>query len=60
MKIIIDRNFPNSKQLAIVEIDLKECYLPYAIRDAITLALEIDGFKKETIDEVFNRIPIEN
>ena len=59
MKIIIDRNSPNSRQFAIVEIDTKECSYPYAIRDAITLALDLDGFSKETIDEVFYRMHLE-
>ena len=59
MKIIIDRNSTESRQFAIVEIDTKECYYPYAIRDAFTLALDLDGFSKETIDEVFNRMPLE-
>ena len=59
MKIIIDRNLTESRQFAIVEIDTKECSYPYAIRDAITLSLELDGFSKETINEVFYRMPLE-
>ena len=57
MKIIVDRNTPDSRQFATVEIDTKHCYYPYAIRDAIQLALELDGYSKETINEVFNQMP---
>lgn len=57
MKIIVDRNTPDSRQFATVEIDTKHCYYPYSIREAIQLALELDGFSQETIDEVFNQIP---
>lgn len=57
MKIIVDKNTPDSRQFATVEIDTKHCYYPYAIRDAIQLALELDGFSKETINEVFYQMP---
>ena len=53
MKIIVKRN----EQEAEVTIDLKDVYHPYAIRDAIQLALEIDGFTEEIIAEVFNQMP---
>lgn len=53
MKIIIERNQSES-QTPIVTIDTKTCHYPYAIRDAIELALELDGYSKETINEVFN------
>jgi hypothetical protein len=43
------------RQTPIVTIDTKTCHYPYAIRNAIELALEIDGYSKETINEVFNR-----
>lgn len=56
MKIIIERNQSES-QTPIVTIDTKTCHYPYAIRDAIELALEIDGCSKETINEVFGRMP---
>lgn len=52
MKITVKRN----EQQAEVTIDLKGVHYPYAIRDAIQLALEIDGFTKKTIAEVFNQI----
>ena len=52
MKIIIERN-QNERQTPIVTIDTKTCLYPYAIRNAIQLALEIDGYSKETINEVF-------
>lgn len=38
MKIIIDRN-NDEQQLPIVTIDTKNCHYPYAIRNAIQLAL---------------------
>ena len=53
MKIIIKRN----SQRPIVTIDTKNCYHPYAIRDAMKLALELDGHSKETINEVFGIYP---
>lgn len=40
-----------------ITFDLKDVHSPYAIRNAIKLALEIDGFTKETIAEVFNQMP---
>lgn len=52
MKIIIERNQSES-QTPIVTIDTKTCYYPYAIRNAIKLALEIDGYDESTINEVF-------
>ena len=52
MKIIIERNQIES-QTPIVTIDTKTCHYPYAIRNAIMLALEIDGYDKGTINEVF-------
>jgi len=52
MKIIIERN-QSERQTPIVTIDTKTCHYPYAIRNAIKLALEIDGYTKETINEVF-------
>ena len=55
MKIIIDRNTPDSKQFAVVEIDTKYCHYPFAIRESIELALKLDGYSEETIDEVFCR-----
>ena len=55
MKIIIDRNTPDSRQSAVVEIDTKHCYYPYAIREAIELALKLDGYDERTIDDVFCR-----
>ena len=56
MKIIIERNQSES-QTPIVTIDTKTCHYPYAIKNAIELAMEIDGYSKETINEVFGRMP---
>ena len=56
MKIIIERN-QSERQTPIVTIDTKTCHYPLAIRNAIELALEIDGYGKETINEVFGRMP---
>jgi hypothetical protein len=53
MKIIINRNTPDSRQSAVVEIDTKYCHYPYAIREAIELALKLDGYDERTIDDVF-------
>ena len=54
MKIIVERN-QDERQTPIVTIDLKTCYYPYAIRNALELALELDGYDASTIKEVFNR-----
>lgn len=56
MKIIIERT-ENETQRPIVTIDTKTCYYPYAIRNAIELALELDGYDQSTIKEVFNQMP---
>ena len=55
MNIIIDRNSLSERQSAVVTVDTKHCHYPYAIREAIELAMELDGYTKETIDEVFGR-----
>jgi len=55
MKIIIDRNTLDSRQSAVVEIDTKYCHYPYAIREAIELALKLDGHDERTIDDIFCR-----
>jgi len=55
MKIVIKRN----EQSAEHTIDLKDCHYPYSIRDTLELALELDGYTKETINEVFNRMPVD-
>ena len=55
MKIIIKGK--GDPQTPKVTIDLKTCSYPYAIRNAIELALELDGFTKSTIKEVFNQMP---
>jgi hypothetical protein len=52
MKIIVKRN-----EQPKITFDLKDVHSPYAIRNAIKLALEIEGFTKETIAEVFNQMP---
>ena len=52
MKIIIERK-QSEIQTPIVTIDTKTCHYTYAIRNAIMLALEIDGYDKGTINEVF-------
>lgn len=54
MKITVDRN-NYERQTPIVTIDTKTCHYPYAIRQSLILALELDGYTKETIDEVFNQ-----
>jgi hypothetical protein len=56
MKIIVERN-NNERQSPIVTIDTKTCHYPYAIRNALELALELDGYTKETIKEVFGIMP---
>lgn len=58
MKIIIEIN-QGEGQTPVVTIDAETCLYPPAIRNAIELALEIDGYSKGTINEVFNRIELE-
>lgn len=50
MKIVvkIDEQHPE------ITIDLNRVYYSYAIKDAIVLALQLNGYTKETIAEVFN------
>jgi hypothetical protein len=54
MIITINRN-NEERQTAIVTIDTKSCNYPYAIREALQLALKLDGYSNNTIDEVFER-----
>jgi hypothetical protein len=53
LKIVVRRNEREPK----ITIDLKGVHYPYAIRDAIKLALEIEGFTEQKILEVFNQMP---
>lgn len=55
MKIIIERK-NTERQFPVITIDTDSCYYTYAIRDALKLALKLDGFPKETIEEVFNTL----
>ena len=55
MKIIINRK--DESQTPKVIIDTKYCIHSYAIRNVIELALELDGYSKETIREVFGIMP---
>jgi hypothetical protein len=54
MRIIIDRT-NEERQTPIVTIDTKSCNYPNAIREALELALKLDGYTDNTIDEVFGR-----
>lgn len=56
MKISINRNC-DEIQSPDIEIDLSKLTYPYAIRHAIELALELDGYTESTIDEIFGRGP---
>jgi len=56
MKLIIERN-EKEHQGANVTIDTKELIYPYAIREALELALELDGHSEQAIAEVFYRRP---
>ena len=54
--MIITINRTNEeRQTAIVTIDTKSCNYPYAIRETLELALKLDGYSDNTIDEVFGR-----
>jgi hypothetical protein len=54
--MIITINRTNEeRQTAIVTIDTKSCNYPYAIREALELALKLDGYSNYTIGEVFEK-----
>lgn len=53
MKIIIQRN-QDERQSPVVTIDLDSCHYPYAIRQALKLALDLDGYTPGVITSVFN------
>lgn len=54
MKIIVKNN-SSERQSPEVTIDTSTCHYPYAIREALQLALELDGYDEKTIKDVFNR-----
>jgi hypothetical protein len=54
MIITVD-NSNTERQQAVVTIDTKHCIYPYAIREAIEVALRLDGYSEECIDSVFGR-----
>jgi hypothetical protein len=43
------------RQKPIVTIDTETCHYPYAITEALELALRLDGHDEGTISNVFNR-----
>lgn len=43
------------RQKPIVTIDTKTCLYPYAIMEALQLALRLDGYDESTIKQVFNQ-----
>lgn len=49
IKIIIKRN----EQQVEHTIDMTDCDYPYAIREALELALQLEGYSEEVIKEVF-------
>jgi hypothetical protein len=51
MKIIVQQNSDTAK----VEIDTKNCNYQWSFRDALILAMTIEGFQKSFIDAVFNQ-----
>lgn len=51
-------NRTNEPQKAIIIIKTDHLVFPYSIRNTIELALKLDGYTKETIDEVFGRTHI--
>lgn len=50
MKIVVKTN----EQTPEITIDFKDVHYAYAIGDALRLAMKIDGFTQETINDVFN------
>ncbi len=57
MRIIIDNRDFDSTQRPLVTIDTHTCTYPYAIRNAIELALKLDGHDEATIKEIFGIMP---
>ena len=57
MRIIIDNRDFDSTQRPLVTIDTHTCIYPYAIRNAIELALKLDGHDEATIKEIFGIMP---
>lgn len=55
MIITIKTKEEGERQKPIVTIDTKTCHYPYAIADALELALKLDGYDESTIKQVFNR-----
>jgi hypothetical protein len=55
--IITIKGKDGERQTPTVTIDTKTCHYPYSIREAIQLALKLDGYDESTIMEVFNKIP---
>ena len=57
MEITI-KNTNKERQSPTVTINTEGCFYPYAMRDAIKLALTLDGFEDETINEIFGIYPV--
>ena len=55
MKIVITTNKNDERQAPEVTINTKGLTYPYAIKNAIELALSIDGYTQQVIDQVFNQ-----
>ncbi len=53
--IITVKRKDGERQTPIVTIDTKTCLYPYAIMEALELALRLDGYDESTIKQVFNR-----
>jgi hypothetical protein len=51
MKIIVQQSNDTAK----VEIDTNNCNYQWSFRDALILAMQIEGFQKSFIDAVFNQ-----
>jgi hypothetical protein len=41
------------KQKPTITINTETCQYPYAIREALELALKLDGYDQDTINEIF-------
>jgi hypothetical protein len=55
MKIIVQQSSDTAK----VEIDTKDCNYQWSFREALILAMQIEGFEKSFIDAVFNQEEID-
>ena len=53
--MIITVKMKGERQQPTVTIDTETCHYPYAVAEALQLALRLDGYDESTIKAVFNK-----